>query len=162
MLLSGSVKREKPLPKAKHSLRSRYKEMITVSVGGNTGEFHRFGVQKNLVCHYSTFFRAACLGQFREAESGGVKLPNESAETFDLFVHWLYTQKLDSSLSESLLTFLTAFIELYILAEKMQVPALRNCILDYMVSKADCAIRCVFPRRRFPTNADKSTAYAKT
>lgn len=142
--------------------RFRYKEMITVSIGENIGDVHEFGVHKNLVCHYSAFFTAACTGQSREATSGEVKLPKGGAENFDFFVQWLYTPKLDGILTKTKLPFWTTIIELYVLADKLQIPALKNAILDELMSRADYAVVFACFRENFPTNADICAAYANT
>jgi len=42
----------------------------------------------------SDFFSAALAGGFKESEAGVVKLPEQDVETFQYFVHWLYTGKL--------------------------------------------------------------------
>lgn len=49
-------------------------------------------MHKELLCDRSEFFRAACSGQFTEAE-GVVNLPEQDPATFKHFVYWLYTEK---------------------------------------------------------------------
>ncbi len=50
-------------------------------------------MHKEVLCDRSEFFRAACNGQFKEAE-GVVDLPEQDPTTFKHFIYWLYTEKL--------------------------------------------------------------------
>jgi hypothetical protein len=53
----------------------------------------KFHVHKDVICHYSEYFRAAFNGRWIEAEED-VKLEDIDVEVFELFVHWLYAQEL--------------------------------------------------------------------
>jgi len=55
-----------------------------------------FVVHEALLTHHSDFFRAALTGRFKEAEDKTVKLPEESADMVEFFVHWLYTKRFPS------------------------------------------------------------------
>jgi len=48
-------------------------------------------LQKELLCHISPFFKAACEGKFHEAVHNQIVLPEEDVDSFELFVQWLYT-----------------------------------------------------------------------
>lgn len=50
-------------------------------------------MHKELLCDRSEFFRAACNGNFKEAE-GVVKLPEQDPATFKHFIYWLYTENI--------------------------------------------------------------------
>lgn len=50
-------------------------------------------MHRELLCDRSEFFRAACNGNFKEAE-GVVKLPEQDPATFKHFIYWLYTEKI--------------------------------------------------------------------
>jgi len=67
-----------------------YHSLITITVGAEKAVF---SVHKELLCDRSEFFRAACNGQFKEAE-GVVNLPEQDPTTFKHFIYWLYTEKL--------------------------------------------------------------------
>lgn len=57
-------------------------------------EKRRFDVHRELVCSKFKFFAKAFLGDFREAATKIIELPEQHVETFQYFVHWLYTNKL--------------------------------------------------------------------
>lgn len=66
--------------------------MIKVIVGS---EKVPFDIHKQLVCNASAFFRRACNGGFKEAQTGKVNLPEEEPEIFDIFTRCLYKEDLD-------------------------------------------------------------------
>jgi hypothetical protein len=43
-----------------------------------------------LLCNTSPFFRSALKGSFAEASKRSIELPEDDADSFDLFVRWLY------------------------------------------------------------------------
>lgn len=68
----------------------RFGSTVIILVGPKE---HRFEIHKDLLCQKSAFFKTACSGSFKEAE-GVVRLPDQDADIFKYFVHWLYTEKL--------------------------------------------------------------------
>jgi hypothetical protein len=45
---------------------------------------------KRLVSHYSPFLKAACSRNFKERQENLIKLPDDDAKVFALFVEWMY------------------------------------------------------------------------
>lgn len=68
-----------------------YDSIVGVLVGT---EQRRFDVHRELVCSKSDCFAKAFQEGFREAETKIIELPEQHVETFQYFVHWLYTNKL--------------------------------------------------------------------
>lgn len=140
--------------------------MVLVDAGENNGGLLTFSVHKHIISHSSAFFKAACTGHFLEAESQKVKLLDDRAELFDLFVQWLYSQDLKQILKDVTLPIWRTLIELYMLADKLQVLKLKNTILDQMLCMAgEVFIRVPSrppAREEFPTNVDISLAYENT
>ena len=68
-----------------------YRTIVRIYVGP---EEKVFDLHKELLCSKSKFFRAAFEGSFREAGEEAMKLPEQNVETFQYFVHWLYSGKL--------------------------------------------------------------------
>jgi len=84
----------------------------------------------------STFFAGALGGQFSEAKSNTMDLPDEDPETFDLFVHWLYHSTLppipDARITDAaeLTVAEWSYYGLYCLGEKWCINALKNQTID--------------------------------
>lgn len=98
--------------------------------------------------HYSEYFRAALNGSFKEAEENLVTLSDVSISTFDVFVDWLYTQKLPeqgkySTLDEAVGHWPRLYsnetrnkteglIDLYIFADGHDIPKLRREVMNVL------------------------------
>lgn len=94
-------------------------------------------LHKNLVCRYSSFFKAACKGGFREAESNEIKLPDDESETFDNFVQWLYTRDFEHQKTESGGLDWVCILDTYVLADKLGAPKFSNYVMNLMVHEAE-------------------------
>ena len=55
----------------------------------------RFVVHKSLICASSAFFKAACSGTWKENEEKIVRLPEQLPESFEVYLHMLYTGTFD-------------------------------------------------------------------
>ncbi|GME65788.1 Btb poz domain containing protein [Neofusicoccum parvum] len=66
-------------------------EALTVLVGEDKKAFF---VHRKLICEFSSFFRAACNGPWKESEEGIVTLPEDGPEEFGIYLKWLYTNEL--------------------------------------------------------------------
>jgi hypothetical protein len=73
------------------------REIIYIKVGK---EKQDFGIHKELISHYSPYFRAAFTFGFDEAKSGIMKLPEIEAEIFEIFYMWLYKQNYGTRMPE--------------------------------------------------------------
>ncbi|KAL9045896.1 MAG: hypothetical protein Q9214_001145 [Letrouitia sp. 1 TL-2023] len=103
------------------------KTVIQVNVG-HTDSAETFTIHKELVCHYSPFFRAALAGPWTEAETGIVNLPSDIPNVFEAFQAWLYAQTLElDETQESDATFL---MKLQVFGERMVVPDFQNAAMD--------------------------------
>ena len=91
-------------------------------------------VHKSLVCRDSSFFKAACKGGFREAESNEVKLPDDEPEIFDNFVRWLYTQDIERPSTASGPDW-EHLVNIYVLADKLGAPKFGNCVMQIIAQE---------------------------
>lgn len=87
-----------------------------------------FIIHENVICHHSAFFRAAFTGRFREAQNLSLTFTDTSEEVFGIFVQWLYTQTIQDSKAQ--LPSRELLFELWILADKILVPALQNQTIE--------------------------------
>lgn len=120
------------------------REIVYVKVG--PGEV-AFGVHKDLLCHYSPYFKAAFTSGFEETNAGVMKLPEISVELFEVFNRWLYHKTLWSPddfpkeaddlldergcpLGNGLVNHMDILMRLYVFANMVRIPSLMNQILD--------------------------------
>lgn len=92
--------------------------------------------------HYSKFFNNALTGGFKEAKEKTLRLEEANAETFELFVHWLYVQRFpDEALDNEDLVNIwktnhqnwkSPLIDLYIFADVYMVDKLRSDTIKHI------------------------------
>ncbi|KAL2066895.1 hypothetical protein VTL71DRAFT_1319 [Oculimacula yallundae] len=94
------------------------------------GEYkdHKFIIHKNFVYHHSPFFSAAFNGRFVEGQTQTMNFDDIDPTLFGYFVHWLYTQKLESDFGVEITA--EKLVKLWILAERFIIPALQNQVID--------------------------------
>lgn len=98
----------------------------------------RFLVHRDLLVHHSSFFSAALTGAFAEGLSQSVNLPEESLDTFELFLFWLYTQQLDAkAYFKDAKPAYYVLLHLYALADRLGIEQLRNLTVDTIAFLAD-------------------------
>jgi hypothetical protein len=112
--MSGT--QEKPL----HELLSR--SMVDIYVGE---ENTHWILHEKLLCHHSPFFRKIFYAKGSTTQSFG--LPDEEDAPFKTFVGWLYSSSLPVPREESDLGVL---YDLYLMAEKFQIPSLIADVLQ--------------------------------
>ncbi|KAK0120105.1 hypothetical protein ONS95_011515 [Cadophora gregata] len=124
-----AVKRRAPLD------RTSLSEIVHIRVGP---ELKDFGVHKDLIYHYSPYFKAVFNSGFEETKTGVMNLAETGVKPFELFVSWLYTQSVwNNSDHEETWPDIDDLVKLYILADMAQVPSLMNQTLDAMQDISD-------------------------
>ena len=101
--------------------------MVNIYVGTERKKFH---LHRDLLCERSEFFQASFDGHFKEAEAQELSLPEDSVESFELLVGWLYGASLMSIPSKD---DLLAYIDLFILAQKLCLEHLQNETMDHIL-----------------------------
>ncbi|KAF7917212.1 uncharacterized protein EAE98_010317 [Botrytis deweyae] len=129
---------------------NKYTRMVINSIGREVvhakvgKDLQDFGVHKSLICHCSPFFKAAFTSGFEETTTGIIKLADVDVEVFELFFQWLYTQQIgepeEDAIEPALLDnkskayhdykiLFGTFLRLYVFADMIKVPTLKNeCI----------------------------------
>lgn len=100
-------------------------EIVTVLVGEVP---KRYCLHKKLLCHHSTFFAAAFDGDFQEGTSSQLRLPEEEAGAFDIFVHGLYTGSLPRTWYGVHVAKPSSCVSVYAMGEKWFIPRLQDDI----------------------------------
>ena len=101
--------------------------MVDIFVGAERTKFH---LHRDLLCSRSDYFRACFVGDFKEAQQRELSLPEDDAESFDLFVTWLYGTHLKKISSDDELP---AYFGLTILANKLCLEYLQNQATDHIL-----------------------------
>ena len=92
-----------------------------------------YRLHKKLLCHHSTFFDAAFNGDFQEGVSGQLKLPEEEAGAFDIFVHWLYKGSLPRvQYSTTPFSQPSKYLLVYAMGEKWFIPLRQDNVFDQL------------------------------
>jgi hypothetical protein len=88
----------------------------------------------DLLCSSSAFFRKALKGDFKEGVDNVVPMPDDEPEIFLEFLNWLYDRKYFDGV---LLVFvdMLRWCKLWILADKLDVPALQNFAMESIFRK---------------------------
>ena len=112
----------------------KLKGSISVDVKIGTDDKDCWTLPKDLLTSYSTFFAAALAGDWSEARSNLVLLPDEDPGIFQVFVRWLYLGKLGENLT--CISDKTAMeaAELWILGDKLGCPNLCKLVMLKLVS----------------------------
>ena len=132
--LSGNSSRIHIRRGSNSKLSSLYEGFAYVLVGP---ERQKFGFHRGILCQYSSFFRAALLGNFREAEEGLVVLPDDDPSTFKIFNTWLYSRRIRGQLQNGKEVPCEAIelVKLFIFGDMRGIPALRNDVIDAFVKE---------------------------
>ncbi|KAL8779284.1 MAG: hypothetical protein Q9213_007016 [Squamulea squamosa] len=88
-----------------------------------------FSVIRGLLCHRSTYFKAALQESFREAQSNEIELPDEHEDTVGQFCLWLEKSELKTP---NTFDELKIFILLLTFARKILLEELSNLCIDHV------------------------------
>ena len=93
-----------------------------------------FGMHKGLLCHHSSYFKAALIGPFSQ-QPGALKrvivLEDENIQTFERFNSWIYSDLLSTHWT------MRQLIDLYIFAEKRLIRRFQNSLMDMMTTMVE-------------------------
>lgn len=105
----------------------------------------RVFLHKAFACHHSPVLKEAFKRVLPEGRSHAFILENTDSETFSLFVEWIYTQRLELDSGDSNRVTNKILVQLWVLAEKLDVARLQNRVIDllYKIYKRDAAISTV-------------------
>lgn len=121
--------------------------LVTVKVGPQQQQYR---IHQTLITHHSEYFRIVFNGSWKEADENSVTLEDIELATFDIFVHWLYTQNMPSvgevirilesyprDQGEEENTQLLAITKSIVLGDRFLSPAFQraasNAVVDYVL-----------------------------
>jgi hypothetical protein len=97
--------------------------MVTVKVGSDLKPYY---VHKTLICSRSSYFKAAFTSGFKDGKEGVIEFKDLQVPAFELFILWLYHQDTWHGESGDDHPAALDLIQLYIFADMIQIPALKN------------------------------------
>ena len=100
--------------------------MVDIYVGAKRKTFR---LHENLLCDRSDYFKATFQGEFAEAKSKELYLPEDDDASFELFVNWLYGGTFKPPINDDELA---AHFGLLALAEKVLIEHLCNLTTDHI------------------------------
>ncbi|KIN03964.1 hypothetical protein OIDMADRAFT_26597 [Oidiodendron maius Zn] len=116
--------------------------MVTLVVGSSDNPV-KFTLHKDFACHYSPVFHAAFNGNFIEGQTQTYHLEDAQDKVVTLLVQWIYTRRI---VTTDNYTDYENLITLWILADKLCMPALQNAIIDRLFKtkpKPDCRMAII-------------------
>ena len=116
--------------------------MVTLVVGGSDNPV-KFTLHKDFACHYSPVFHAAFNSNFIEGQTQTYHLEDAQDKVVTLLVKWIYTRRIATTDND---TDYGNLITLWILADKLCIPALQNAIIDQLfkiMPKPGCRITII-------------------
>ncbi|KAL8683128.1 MAG: hypothetical protein Q9224_006711, partial [Gallowayella concinna] len=129
--------------------------IITMKIEATNHVFH---VHKGLLCYHSLVFRAMLEHEWKEKQDGFILMKDEDHDTFGRFIFWLYYGTVVDK-DEDLSTIpVKKLVDCYFLADRRDVPAMQNHIIDTLVQKARAAdgLFCFLQRHIWANTPEQS------
>lgn len=112
-------------------------ETVTLRVG-KEGESEDFVIHRNVITARSAFVSEALKGEWREASSGIIPMPDDEPEVFVLYQQWLYTGCIfsddRSGPAQGRAREYEILIKCYALGEKLMDTIFKDCVVDAISS----------------------------
>ncbi|KAK0515992.1 hypothetical protein JMJ35_002026 [Cladonia borealis] len=108
-----------------------------------------FRLHKEILCNFSSYFRAALEGSFAEGLTQKIELPEDDVTVFECFRMWLYSpisQKSVPSASELYRYIdvpLKSLFDLYVFADIRDIPLLQNFTMDTIIWVTGRTVTCI-------------------
>jgi hypothetical protein len=98
-----------------------------------------YRAHREVLCHNSTYFKAAFNGSFKEARTGELTLTDAEPAHFTTFLNWAYTGiiELEDGSTSIKSENLDEFISLYLFADKYDSKTFREQILNSIIHWVD-------------------------
>ncbi|KAK0842276.1 hypothetical protein LTR03_009421 [Friedmanniomyces endolithicus] len=144
-----ATEQDSDTPAAKRTS-ARYVDLITILAGADKSPFV---VHKYALCNKSKFFAAACKREWKEGVEKTICVPSITPEIFELYVHWVYSGKIDLSLLplvspragnsrsddvEGGAQDVQYLIELYVAGDTFMDEPVQNKVIDRLAAKMEC------------------------
>lgn len=98
--------------------------MVDIYVGPSRRGFH---LHRDIICDRSSYFKAAFLRDFAEADTKELYLEEDNEIAFEIFANWLYGTTPNVPENEEQLP---AYLALFVMAQKYVLEYLANLVID--------------------------------
>ena len=111
-----------------------YRQIVSIEVGS---EKETFRVHKDLLVSKSEFFRAALKDSWIESQNGSVTLADTKVPEFEIFVHWLYYNAIESQRPQEEWDVQTweSMVSLWCTGDALMSIHFKNAVMNLMVKK---------------------------
>lgn len=102
-------------------------------------EYHdqrEFQVYKGLLTHYSSYFRTALNGKWKEGADKTVRLPEDNPDVFKVFFHWIMTGRLFTTINTEIPLTEHLICEIFVFGDARGIPELCNVAIDVFFAKS--------------------------
>lgn len=121
-----------PLPTFCTTLTKTPSSQGTVNIKVGPDE-RNFIVHRDLLRHHSPYFDGALGGSFKESEGNLIRLPENKPDVFELFVGWLYAQRLDQQIDATELMTCRNLARHYVFADMRGVLRLKDAVITVLI-----------------------------
>ncbi|KAL8952748.1 MAG: hypothetical protein Q9222_001359 [Ikaeria aurantiellina] len=104
------------------------KSVVTVLVGPKDAS-HTYVTHAEMLAHHSPFFKIAMTGNWLEAKTGVIELPEDDWRVYEVFQNWLYQEILYVDVDAEIPGFL---LKLWVFGDKVQVAAFQNTVIEVL------------------------------
>ncbi|TGO55354.1 hypothetical protein BCON_0093g00270 [Botryotinia convoluta] len=116
---------------SKHFSKFLGDEVITFRVGDKLKPIQ---AHKNVICEKLEVFDAMLRGNFSEATSKVIDLPEDNFDAFELLVEWCYTNRINMANENTSYSSVNIRVELYCLAHKYCALVLQDFVTNYLIT----------------------------
>jgi hypothetical protein len=115
---------------------------MIILIAGREDHQKHFTIHKKILCDASPFFKAHCKPEWMKNEEKVIKLLEDNAEVVQMLIFWIYHNQICISskvctevktCEEALKSPWGLFAQLYVIAQKYQIPLLQNNTIDALL-----------------------------
>lgn len=109
--------------------------MVTIIVGSDIKK--HYNIHAGLLKHYSSYFRNGLKEGWKEGATRTFALVDEDPNIFQLFFHWIYSDRLYSTLTkdDKIPVSMADLCALFVFGDARGIPELCNTVIDTMFQK---------------------------
>lgn len=125
--------------------RSSLSRTVKLIVGSSSSRLPKtFIVHQDMLCTASPFFEAGCKPEWQKGTECVMELPEDNPKYFGSLIYWVYNNDIVYPSQHPTMA-LEELAQIYLLAEKYQMPRLQNDLIDCMVYETVTNDQWIYP-----------------